>query len=66
LHELGNTTKKSLPFGLGVRKDYYAIKIVQLNFNYEMTGEAVDMSADGFVNPVLEMPGLKWKVGILS
>jgi hypothetical protein len=31
-----------------------------------MTAEALAMSVDGFINPVLEMPGLIWKVGILN
>ena len=39
---------------------------MQINFNYEMTDEAFNKGADGFVNPVLEMPVLIWKFGILN
>jgi hypothetical protein len=31
-----------------------------------MTDEALDEGADGFVNPVLEVPGLIWKIWILN
>jgi hypothetical protein len=43
-----------------------AKKIVQINFNYEMTAEELDKGAAGFVNPVLEVPGLIWKIWILN
>jgi hypothetical protein len=31
-----------------------------------MTDEALGRGADGFVNPVLEVPGLIWKIWILN
>ena len=43
-----------------------AKKIVQINFNYEMTDEELEKGADGFVNPVLEVPGFIWKIWILN
>ena len=43
-----------------------AKKIVQINFHYEMTDEELEKGADGFVNPVLEVPGFIWKIWILN
>jgi hypothetical protein len=71
MQKLGHNSSIFLPlvinrYDLHSRIEVIPIKIVQINFNYEMTDEALDEGADGFVNPVLEVPGLIWKIWILN
>ena len=35
-------------------------------YSYEMMDEAFARGADGFINPVLEVPGLIWKIWVLN
>lgn len=71
MQKLGHNSSILLPlainrYDLHSRIEAIPIKIVQINFNYEMTDEALGRGADGFVNPVLEVPGLIWKIWILN